>query len=206
MEDVGDPSRSAGGIGDESGAVVRGEAPAKFGNHRVIHGAFADPAEGEDDLGAFRVFSVHETRGYVTKDDFRFAVVDSSVRAGGQVASSHGDLIAESKDVGGMGTGGKHITTGFAEDEILHGIVTRTKLAELWMLFGNVVEAAPRTTDGAVFAVAGQRLVHGGARTKIKKILRSPDTFLGTRTYAFENGGGDGVSSFFDGRSRGLKY
>lgn len=98
-----------------------------------------------------------------------------------------------------MGTCGKYVTTGFAEDKILHGVVAGAKLAELRMLFGNVVEAAPRTTDGAVFAVAGQCLVHCRARAKIEEILGSPDTFLRPRAYAFENGGGDGVSSFFDG-------
>lgn len=200
MKDVGDPCRGTVGVCHEGCAVARRKVSSKFFNNGVIHGAFTKPAESKNNLSAFRIFCGDKAWRYVTKDDFRFAVVDSSVRASGQVASSHGDLIAESKDIGGMSAGWKHITTGFAVDEILHGIVTRTELAELWMSFGSVVEAAPSTTDGAVFAVTGKRLVHRRARAKIKKILWSPDTFLGTRAYAFENGGGDGVSSFIDGR------
>lgn len=70
MEDVGDPGGSAGGIGDQIGAVARREFPAEFGNDFVIYRPPAKPAESENDLGAFRIFRGNKAWGYVTKNDF----------------------------------------------------------------------------------------------------------------------------------------
>jgi len=173
--------------------------PAELGNHVVIHGLLADPAKGEDDLCAFRVFRGNEARRNVAEDDFGFAAADAATRAGGKMPAPHRHLVAETEGICGMGTRGKDVTTRLALHKILHGIVAGAKRAQCRVCPWNVVETAASTADGATLAVAGKRFVHGGTGSQIEEILRRPDVTLLPRPYAVEDGGVDGVGVFVHG-------
>jgi len=123
VENVRDPCGCASGIRRQCGAVGRRQVPAQLCDDVVIHGAFANPAKGKDDMRAFRILCGNKSWGYVAKDDFRFAASDASTRAGSEVPTAHRHLIAEAKHVGRVSTSGEHVAAGLAMDEILHGIV-----------------------------------------------------------------------------------
>lgn len=199
MEDVGDPCGSAGGISRKGRAVGRGKVSAERGNDAIVDATFSDPAQGEDDLGAFWVFGGNKAWGNVAEDDFGFAATDAAAGPGGQVPASHGNLVAEAKYIGRVGTGGEYVAARLALDEILHGIVAGTQRAERGMIPGQVVKTAPSTADGAGFAVAGKRLVHRRAGSQIEEILRCPDVILRPRANPVEDGGVDGIGVFVHG-------
>ena len=62
-----------------------------------------------------------------------------------------------------------------------------------------VVEAAPCTTDGTGFAVAGKGIVDRRTRPEIEEIQRSPDTVLRPRPDSVEDRGVNGISMLFHG-------
>ena len=199
MEDVCDPCGGAGGIGDQIGAIGQGEVPAELGNDIVIHSTLAEPTQGENDLGALRVFRVNEARGNVPEHDFGFAATDAAIGSGGEVPAAHGNLVAEPKDVCRVGPGWKHVTSGLALDKILHGVVAGAKRTERRVVPRYMVKAAARTADETAFEVAGKGIVHRRARPEIKEIQRSPDTILRPRPNSVEDSGVNRINVLFHG-------
>lgn len=132
----------------------------------------------------------------MSENDFGFPAADAAAGAGSEAPASHGNLVAETKDVGGVGTGGEHVAARLALDEILHGIVAGTQRAERGMIPRQMVEAAARTADGVIFAVAGKRLVHSRPGTQIEEILGRPDVILRPGPDSIEDGGVDGIGVF----------
>lgn len=72
----------------------------------------------------------------MAEHNFGFSAVDSTAWAGGEVRAAHRHLIAETKGIGGVGTGGENVATGFAVHEILHGVVTGAERTERGMIPG----------------------------------------------------------------------
>lgn len=70
------------------------------------------------------------------------------------------------------------------------------------MVSGLVIEAAPHTTDGTAFTVAGKGFVHRRTRSEIGEIQRSPDMVLRPRPDSIEDCSVYGVGMFFHGDAR----
>ena len=64
--------------------------------------------------------------GYQTVCGDYDCIADAAIGSSGQVPAAHGNLVAEAKDVGRMGTGREDVPTCLAVDEIVHRSVAGT--------------------------------------------------------------------------------
>ncbi|NBQ59242.1 MAG: hypothetical protein EBU32_12870 [Opitutaceae bacterium] len=91
----------------------------------------------------------------------------ASSGASGQVHWAHRHLVAQPEHVGGVGSGGKKGTLGFALQQVVHGRLGGAERAEHRVVSGHLIQTTPGAVEDAGFAVAGQGLVDGGPTAQV---------------------------------------